>query len=162
MSELDFSMALEKTNEEFEYSCSIAPSINPDAFAPHQILGSLSLHIKYFVDYDGLLHLKGHLIVPCRFQCDRCLGGFEKNLFLDFEEEVAPAPNDEYEFTYRMPRLKLDDVIETYLLTNFPSKILCKEDCKGLCPKCGENLNDRDCKCDTYSSNQGTRLGGRK
>ena len=36
------------------------------------------------------------------------------------------------------------------IIGNWPAKILCKEDCKGICPACGQNLNVRDCGCDSF------------
>lgn len=147
MSELEFSLALERTNEEFEYSCKVAPGISPEIFAPHRLDGDIDLKVKYYVDYDAVLHLSGYLKVPCCFVCDRCGSKFEKNLFLDFNEEVGSRNSKDFEVTYSAPRLKLDSIVESYLITNFPTKVLCREDCKGLCPRCGTNLNEGMCSC---------------
>lgn len=147
MSELEFSQALEKPNEEFEYSCKITPNFDKNAFLPHKIGPEVSLKFKYFVDYDSVLHMNGYLSVPCEFMCDRCMARFNKNLFLDFEESAYPRMSEESEITYNMPRIKLDDVVTAYIITHFPSKVLCREDCKGLCPHCGANLNEGDCNC---------------
>lgn len=43
--------------------------------------------------------------------------------------------------------LDLTSLIEEYAILEFPSVVLCKEDCKGLCPKCGKNLNLGECSC---------------
>ena len=43
----------------------------------------------------------------------------------------------------------LDDVIDQALVMSAPRKVLCKPDCKGLCPVCGKNLNEGACSCDT-------------
>ena len=43
--------------------------------------------------------------------------------------------------------LDLDALAEEDVVLNLPSKVLCKEDCKGLCPQCGKNLNDGPCDC---------------
>ena len=45
--------------------------------------------------------------------------------------------------------LLLDDLIVNEVLMNWPVKVLCKEDCKGICPVCGANRNEKDCGCDT-------------
>ena len=44
--------------------------------------------------------------------------------------------------------LDLSDVLRQYLLTDEPLKVLCREDCLGLCPECGADLNTEKCKCD--------------
>ena len=43
--------------------------------------------------------------------------------------------------------LNLDEFVREEILLFLPNKILCKENCKGLCPKCGKNLNDGKCDC---------------
>ena len=43
--------------------------------------------------------------------------------------------------------LELDEVVISDIVLNLPSKILCREDCKGICPECGKNLNHGDCNC---------------
>ena len=45
-------------------------------------------------------------------------------------------------------RLEVDELVYSEVILNLPTKHLCKEDCKGLCPKCGKNLNEGDCGCD--------------
>ncbi len=46
-------------------------------------------------------------------------------------------------------RLDLEDPMREYALLSIPMLPLCREDCKGLCPQCGANLNDGPCDCDT-------------
>ena len=48
-------------------------------------------------------------------------------------------------------KLDLDELIRTDILLELPTKFLCKEDCKGLCPTCGKNLNEGACDCQTAS-----------
>ena len=54
--------------------------------------------------------------------------------------------NDEYLLldNYQLP---LDELVEEELILNLPSKNLCRKDCRGLCPKCGRNLNEGLCGC---------------
>ena len=47
-------------------------------------------------------------------------------------------------------KLDLDELIRTDILLELPTKFLCKEDCKGLCPTCGKNLNEGACNCQTH------------
>lgn len=44
-------------------------------------------------------------------------------------------------------QLKLDELVETDILLELPSKNLCREECRGLCPMCGKNLNEGLCGC---------------
>ncbi|MBO4693207.1 MAG: DUF177 domain-containing protein [Clostridia bacterium] len=47
-------------------------------------------------------------------------------------------------------QLEVDELVYSEVILDLPSKHLCKEDCKGLCQKCGKNLNDGDCGCDLF------------
>ena len=46
-------------------------------------------------------------------------------------------------------RLDLSELAESDIILALPSKFLCRNDCRGLCPRCGKDLNDGDCGCDT-------------
>ena len=65
------------------------------------------------------------------------------------ERSITP---DETEIGYyEESGLSLEDVVREQVLLSLPSRMLCKEDCKGLCPRCGQNLNIATCKCNTSS-----------
>ena len=147
MLELEFSQALEAPNKEFELSENVTLDIEEDVFYPHKILGEASVNLKYFVDYDSILHLSGNIRVPFKFLCDRCGSSFERNLYLELNEQISPKMSEEDELSYDMPIIDLQKVISSYVLLNFPSKVLCREDCKGLCMHCGANLNEGNCDC---------------
>jgi DUF177 domain-containing protein len=52
---------------------------------------------------------------------------------------------------YEESGLLLEDVVREQVLLSLPSRTLCREDCKGLCPRCGQNLNLATCNCDKTS-----------
>ena len=81
--------------------------------------------------------------------CDRCLKEFEKSYHFDFSHIVVPSvsvDNDEY-IVAEGESIELNDIAVTDLLLQLPTKILCKEDCKGLCMVCGCDLNESQCNC---------------
>ena len=99
--------------------------------------------------------------------CDRCLDSVIVPFELDFCEAVAVSEAEGPEVDSEgseaemadEPVLDPDCLIEGYhldvdkllfgeALLNWPSRVLCKEDCKGLCPVCGQNLNHGDCGCE--------------
>ena len=74
------------------------------------------------------------------------------------ERSITP---DETEIGYyEESGLSLEDVVREQVLLSLPSRTLCKEDCKGLCPRCGQNLNLGTCNCDPPPDRQpdGMRL----
>lgn len=88
--------------------------------------------------------------------CDRCLAEVPVVLEFAFERLVTSpevtVEDEEVDDLSFMEGYQLDVEAFVYneILGNWPAKILCKEDCKGLCLKCGQNLNERDCGCDTF------------
>ncbi len=88
--------------------------------------------------------------------CARCLSPVSGEFTLDLEKTVAPrnmlGDLDEFKLDdYAIIEdgfLDMDEPLKEQLIMEFPLRFLCKEDCKGLCPKCGQNLNERDCGCD--------------
>ncbi len=87
--------------------------------------------------------------------CDRCLTEVPVTLDLSFDRLVTSPDREEDEDADDksfMDGYQLDTETFVYneVIGNWPAKILCREDCKGLCPKCGQNRNLRDCGCDTF------------
>ena len=92
--------------------------------------------------------------------CTRCLESFERPLEFDFSADyVVPEHfSSDEEHQVESSDLDLDvlpedgidltDLVREQILLEMPEKVLCREDCKGLCPKCGENRNLLDCSCD--------------
>ena len=85
--------------------------------------------------------------------CDRCGKEYETALRFPINESFKKA--DEFSDVDDNPDISmlegtsidLDEIIYTNLFLNLPSKQLCSDDCKGLCPICGGNLNKTDCGC---------------
>lgn len=147
MVELEFAQALESPMKRFQHLFSFKLEADENAFLPHKLDGDVKVFIEYFVDYDSVLHLEGNIRIPFKFICDRCGSNFERNLFLNFQESVSPKMDEEEELSYDMPVINIEDIVSTFIILNFPSKVLCAEECKGLCETCGANLNDGECTC---------------
>lgn len=98
--------------------------------------------------------LRGKLELSLRGACSRCLAEVPVALKLAFERtilspEVQGEEADDFAFMDGFS-LDVDALVHDEILINWPAKILCMDDCKGLCPVCGQNLNERDCGCDTF------------
>ena len=100
----------------------------------------------------GVLVMKGMIETTIHGVCDRCAAEFteKKEIPLDvvLVTELANEENeDEWVFPLEGDSADLDDIVRTVFVLNLDSKLLCKEDCKGLCHRCGKNLNDGPCNC---------------
>jgi uncharacterized protein len=62
-------------------------------------------------------------------------------------ERSITAPETEIGY-YQGDSLLLEDVLREQVLLSLPVRTLCKPDCKGLCPRCGQNRNSQPCHCD--------------
>ncbi len=92
--------------------------------------------------------------------CARCVEPVATPLSGDFDlifrPEGADAVSGEHAITedeteigyYQESGLLLEDVVREQVLLSLPGRTLCKADCQGLCPRCGQNLNLAQCSCD--------------
>lgn len=93
--------------------------------------------------------------------CDRCLAPVEQAVDANFDVTYVPPEED---FARETPTLEaedlevsvlengavdVDELVREQVLLAVDSRSLCREDCRGLCPTCGANLNAGDCACDT-------------
>jgi uncharacterized protein len=100
--------------------------------------------------------LKGQFTVPCA----RCVEAVEIPVAAEFDLIFRPVGVDsdagersisaqETEIGYYLKdSLLLEDVLREQVLLALPVRTLCKSDCKGLCPRCGENRNSQSCSCE--------------
>ncbi len=89
--------------------------------------------------------------------CDRCLRDVDYTFDLSFESIVVSPDyvgdaieNEDSLELMEGYHLNVDELVNNELLLNWPMKILCKEECKGICKVCGRNLNDGACGCDDF------------
>lgn len=90
------------------------------------------------------------------FICDRCAVEFKQDLKTHFQSiylfgkrEDDTANPDIYFLTPDIDKIELNSDVKEYANLSIPLKVLCREDCKGLCSKCGINLNEASCDCET-------------
>lgn len=88
--------------------------------------------------------------------CDRCLKPVRQKVKLSFTREVwapdmaaDPSDYEEQPFVDGF-QLNVEDLLNSEIVTSWPMKILCKPDCKGICPTCGRDLNTGTCDCDNF------------
>ena len=113
----------------------------PDAkiVEPIRVNGTIFLAGEHsaFVEGQVNFHIQG--------SCTRCLCETEKEYLLDFSESVEQDNPEGYEL--KNDTVDLSKIVDDLIMINSPITFLCKEDCKGICFNCGENLNESQCKC---------------
>jgi uncharacterized protein len=105
------------------------------------------------------IHIVGRLATRLEVVCARCLEPVAQELAPSFdlryrpvaaisrEEEVALTPEEAEVGFYTGDGLFLADILAEQVHLALPMKALCREDCRGLCARCGANLNRERCRC---------------
>ena len=99
----------------------------------------------------GVLVLEGRINAEYETLCDRCMVPVTNFLEFDFKESYVKDINIEDDDTANIlesENIDIDEVTFTNIFSNIPLKHLCSENCKGICQKCGTNLNESQCECE--------------
>lgn len=132
-------------------------------------IGTLSFNDEQFlvkgpVDFQGkiinagrLLQVRGKIVGTVNLQCSRCLDSFDYNIKTSFEEsychenDVAVIKEEGIEEEecniFKGEKIDFIEDVKECLALSIPMKPVCKEECKGICPQCGQNLNLKKCDC---------------
>lgn len=93
------------------------------------------------------VNVKGTISLSMEAQCSRCLENFNYDTVIQFDEEFSKEENDEEFYVIFEEDIDLYDMVIDCIIVSVPYKFLCSDDCKGLCPTCGNNLNITGCIC---------------
>lgn len=100
--------------------------------------GSITISSQVKKD-NQIIYVKSHFAATAQYVCSRCL-----------KECVDPIEKD-FDLAYSLERLErfidASKDIRGEIILSYPVKLLCKPDCRGLCPKCGKDLNEDTCGC---------------
>lgn len=114
---------------------------------PDLDLNTLTGVAKFTRTAQGLL-AQVKMNATLQTECVRCLTSINQPLSIDFTELYAFSPNSITDSGLLVPenaQIQLGPLVREYMLLEVPISPLCKPDCKGLCPICGENLNETTC-----------------
>jgi len=98
----------------------------------------------------GIIYMKYTCSFNVKYSCDRCLVIDSKCFSFDYEhiiDEKKIVHNEEYNVFLKGNLFNLDGLILSDIIVEFPYKLLCKDDCSGVCTQCGINKNSDDCNC---------------
>ncbi len=127
------------------------------------------LQAPFFGDADVKVKVdrsEHQIVLSCKFvtqlllNCDRCLAEYEQKVSGDFTVIYLAERIDEdiddtnvYELTPDLTYIDLTKDFYDFINLSVPLKHICSEDCKGLCPTCGANLNIETCDCESEKVN---------
>jgi uncharacterized protein len=126
-------------------------------------VGPLAVHATAEL-VDGQIRIHGNLQTHLELVCSRCLETVAEEVSRDFDliyrpmsaierhEEVHLKLAETEVGFFQGFGLFLADVLAEQVNLSIPMKIICRSDCRGLCPHCGGNLNSEECRCEVHSS----------
>ncbi|MFV0441360.1 MAG: YceD family protein [Lachnospirales bacterium] len=91
--------------------------------------------------------LNGQLILPCSKCLDEVSENLSVNVLEKFSNDQVVIDEDEDIVPFENYEIDIEDYLYQNIILNLPTKVLCKEECLGLCNICGGNKNLKDCDC---------------
>lgn len=98
-----------------------------------------------FITGEGSAFIECETTFKVKGSCTRCLEETEREYSVQVREGLDEDSEDGYPIVN--DRIDLTKIIDDAVFMNMPISFLCREDCLGLCPECGGNLNKGECKC---------------
>ena len=147
---LDLSSIIDRPGESIDFSVSV--DLSDLVYGASNPVSESVLAAGSVRNTAGVLVMKGMISTCIHGICDRCATDFDRQMEIPIDvvlvTELANEENeDEWVFHLEADAADLEDIVRTVFVLNMDSKLLCKEDCKGLCCRCGKNLNDGPCGC---------------
>lgn len=102
------------------------------------------------VNRAGIVCIEAQATVEVFTDCDRCASSIDRVFDIPVSHTLVTSLNDEENdelILVEDMHFELDPLVREDIFLTLPSKILCKEDCKGVCQFCGANLNEGQCSC---------------
>lgn len=141
-----------------EYSFTVAPSdiqLDPNFTTPVEVAVQLEKSARQ-------VYVRSRIATSGSFQCDRCLSQFQQDISCQYgvvyiydEEDAGKYPPEEVRIVQQdLPVIDLSGDVREMIILSIPLKLLCREECRGLCPTCGTDLNSGKCNCRPETSNR--------
>ena len=130
----------------------LEPEMGPIDLNGHMLVFTMpvSIDLSYFYDGEGF-NVSGVLSSELLMNCTKCNEEFKQAFNVEFSERFIKATEEEADelecYPFSGEVLDLDRMILDLIILNAPMYGQCKPDCKGICPKCGCDLNITQCSC---------------
>lgn len=148
---VDLSSVIKVTGAEVKLSSTVGFGDAEFLGETYKFIEPLTVEGKVYNNGQSLTleaQVSGRMITACA----RCLDEVEADVEFSVNEFLSQreddADEDEDIILFDGYEIELDDIIADHFLMNISGRYLCSDDCKGLCPVCGQNLNHGECDCD--------------
>ena len=145
---MDVSRALKNPGQIFPFETSV--TLEPMEYMADPLsFEEISVKGEFLCAGNDRISLTGEVSARADTRCSRCLDpvSFPMTAQLDAVYDRQPDPEDPDLYSFEASTIELTDAVRDALLLNMPMRVLCSEDCRGLCSRCGANLNQGPCTC---------------
>ncbi len=150
MIQLDLAKAVQSPGEEFEF----AYQGHTDFDEELSLKDGVVLEAKYSV-LDERVTVRGCVSCSVVMPCARCLSEVMVDLAIPFLEVIVKTAEFDDAYTYEGETLVFDKLVYDALVMHMPGRVLCDEKCRGICPSCGQDLNQTQCACNQQQQDDG-------
>lgn len=150
---IDISKVVKSINKEVSEEVSIELTSFESRLGDFPILQKSPVVLTITNQENKTLFIRGAVDITLSIPCGRCLEEVPTQLCFDIDKKLditegALIDDEMEENDYLIGfELDVDKLVYAEILVNWPMKVLCKEDCEGICNVCGANLNKGDCGC---------------
>ena len=150
---IDISKVVKSINKEVSQEVSIELTSFESRLGEFPILQKSPVVLTITNQENKTLFIRGAVDVTLSIPCGRCLEEVPTQICFDIDKKLdineSSLVDDEMEENDYLIgfELDVDKLVYAEILVNWPMKVLCKEDCEGICKVCGANLNKGDCGC---------------
>ena len=150
---IDISKVVKSINKEVSEEVSIELTSFESRLGDFPILQKSPVVLTITNQENKTLFIRGAVDVTLSIPCGRCLEEVPTQICFDIDKKLdindGILVDDEMEENDYLIgfELDVDKLVYAEILVNWPMKVLCKEDCEGICKVCGANLNKGDCGC---------------
>ena len=150
---IDISKVVKSINKEVSQEVSIELDFFESRLGKFPILQKSPVVLTIANQENKTLFIRGTVDITLSIPCGRCLEEVPTQICFDINKELSMNEgilvDEEMEETDYLIgfELDVDKLVYAEILVNWPMKVLCKEDCEGICNVCGMNLNKGSCDC---------------
>ena len=150
---IDISKVVKSINKEVSEEVSIELDFFESRLGKFPIMQKSPVVLTLTNQENKTLFIRGAVDVTLSIPCGRCLEEVPTQICFDIDKklsiEESGLVDDEMEETDYLIgfELDVDKLVYAEILVNWPMRVLCKDDCEGICKVCGANLNKGDCGC---------------
>ena len=149
---VDLSPVIKGTGAEIKLDTTVGFSDAEFLGESYRFLAPLKVYGRIYNNGQSLT-LEADVRGRMKTECARCLDELETDVEFSVNELLSQRKESQEDsediILFDGYEIELDDIIADHFLMNVSGRYLCSDDCKGLCPQCGTNLNKGECDCNT-------------